>query len=65
VFSLGVAKQRIEVVPCPQAVDAKVVGGSPGLTHGLNGRGLWLDLYANFHVLNLVWARAESVAQCL
>jgi hypothetical protein len=26
---------------------------------------LWLDLYANFHVLNLVWARAESVAQCL
>jgi hypothetical protein len=26
---------------------------------------LWLDLDANFHALNLVWARAEGLAQCL
>jgi hypothetical protein len=26
---------------------------------------LWLDLYTNFHVLNLVWARAKGLAQCL
>ena len=53
VFSIGVAEQRIEVVPCPQTVDTEVVGALPCVAHGLNGGRLGLDLYADLHALNL------------
>ena len=54
VFGVGVAVERIEVVPCPETVDADRVGGAPRVAHGLHGGCLRVELYADFHAANLV-----------
>ena len=46
---LGVARQRIKMIPCPNAVDAHRIGFAPRGTHIFDICGLWPKLYTYFH----------------
>lgn len=56
---LGVARQRIKVIPCPNAVDAHRICSAPRRTHFFDICGLWPKLYTDFHSqrIQLVSAR--------
>ena len=47
VLRLGIAVQRVEVVPHPDAVDAQPVGGAPRGAQRVDRRGLRMELHTD------------------